>query len=221
MKLEEVVWLRTRSVGWMFLGALGLLSLTASACSFQFSYASIQAPIGTVGEVGIQVRKTHNNCVLHSMDEYTIEGTGIQILGETAWEDKGGGLYEKWIRVSLSELGDGSLKISKTCTKEGYEEKVLPIVTVVSESSDEVWARAWNGTYPFDEAGDIRSVLGSPVIENGVLVVGEIAVPISSSFQFPEILPDTVRLFALYSEGEALPLLLVGEDVFFRFDHLL
>lgn len=203
------------------LGAMSLLSLTASACSFQFSYASIQAPIGTVGEVGVQVQKTHSNCVLPSMDEYDIEGSGIQILGETTWEDKGAGLYEKWLQVSLSAVGTGSLKISKTCTKDGYEEKVISIVTLVSESADAVWSQAWNGVYPFDESGDVRNAIGSPVLEDGVLVVGEISAVLPPSLQLPETLPNTVRLFALYSAGEAWPLLLVGEDVFFRFDQFL
>jgi hypothetical protein len=212
--------LKTRSAAWIALGLLALLSLTASACSFQFSYASIQAPIGTVGEVGIQVQKTHNNCTLSSMDEYNIDGSGIQILGETAWEDKGGGLYEKWLQVSLSALGTGNLKISKTCTKDGYEEAILPISTLVSDSGDGVWTQAWNGTYPFDEPGDVRSSLGTAIIENGVLIVGELTVSLPSTLRLPEDLPDSVRLFALYSAGEALPLLLVGEDVFFRFDHL-
>lgn len=213
--------MRIRLGAGMIVGMLGMLAFSASACTFQFNYASIEAPIGTVGEVGIQVQKTHNKCTLSSMDDYVIEGSGIQILGETAWEDKGGGLYEKWVQVSLSTLGSGELKISKTCAKEGYEEKILPISTLATDSSDAIWTQAWNGAYPFDESGDIRSSLGSPSIENGVLIVGDLTVSLPSTLQLPEPLPDSVRLFALYSAGEALPLLLVGENVFFRFDHLI
>ena len=135
------------------MGLVLLLSLGVSACSFQFSYQSISAPLGTVGDVGIQVQKTHNNCVLSSMDEYLIEGRGVQILGETVWEDLGGGLYEKWVQLSLATLGDGSLTISKTCIKDGYEEKVLPILTQSAEAADAVWMLAWNGTYPFEATG--------------------------------------------------------------------
>lgn len=205
----------------MVLGILGLLSLTASACSFQFNYASIQAPIGTVGEVGIQIRKTHGNCVLDSMDDYLIEGIGIQILGETSWDSKGGGLYEKWLQVSLSAVGTGRLKISKTCTKEGYEEAVLPITTLPSEDENAVWAKAWNGIYPFDSTGDIRSAIDAASIESGVLAVGELSVVLPSGLLLPEPLSDTVRLYALYSNNDVLPLLLVGKEMFFRFDHLL
>ncbi|MBE0636862.1 hypothetical protein IH601_12770 [Candidatus Bipolaricaulota bacterium] len=213
--------MRTRFVGWTLTAVLGVLfSLGASACNFYFNYDSISAPIGTVGEIGIQVQKTHNNCTLPSMEEYAIEGTGIQILGETAWEDKGGGVYEKWVQISLSSVGSGSLKISKTCTKEGYEEKVLPIATQPTDGADTAWVQAWSGTYPFDVTGDISSVTGSASLRDGILTVDTISVPVGSSVSLPEILPNTVRLFTLRSDNAVSALLIVGDGVFIRFDHL-
>ena len=86
---------------------LAAYAISASACTFYFNYESIAAPIGTVGEVGLRVQKTHAKCTLSSMDDYAIDGEGIQILGETAWEDLGGNLFEKWVQVSLSEEGEG------------------------------------------------------------------------------------------------------------------
>ena len=74
-------------VAFAALSLLALFTLSASACEFYFSYESISAPIGTVGEIGIRVQKTHAKCTLSSMDDYAIDGEGIQILGETAWED--------------------------------------------------------------------------------------------------------------------------------------
>ncbi|GAH27161.1 unnamed protein product [marine sediment metagenome] len=59
--------------------------------------------------------------------DYQFDWEGIQILGETDWEEIGPQLYEKWFQVSLSSIGEGFLKISKDCSKEGYEEAVLPI----------------------------------------------------------------------------------------------
>jgi len=41
----------------------------------------------------------------------------------------------------LSALGAGFLKISKTCSKEGYEEAGLP-VTVTAGEEDGVWSEA-------------------------------------------------------------------------------
>jgi len=75
-------------------GLFAAFALSASACTFYFNYVSISAPIGTVGEVRIRVQKTHARCTMSSMDEYTIEGRGIQILGRTTWEDLGGALTE-------------------------------------------------------------------------------------------------------------------------------
>lgn len=203
------------------MGLVLLLSLGVSACSFQFSYQSISAPLGTVGDVGIQVQKTHNNCVLSSMDEYLIEGRGVQILGETVWEDLGGGLYEKWVQLSLATLGDGSLTISKTCIKDGYEEKVLPILTQSAEAADAVWMLAWNGTYPFEATGDILSVVGTPVLADDVLTVGSVSVVLPVDVELPQSLPNSVRLFTLQTSGGVSALLLVGEGFFVRFDHLL
>ncbi len=219
--MEEVISLKARLITGIVIGTFGVLSLAASACTFQFNYAAIEAPIGTVGEVGIRVQKTHNNCTLSSMDEYLLEGSGIQILGATAWEDLGGGLYEKWLQISLSQVGEGSLKISKTCTKEGYQEKILPVTTLTSDSSDALWAQAWNGIYPLEATNTVVSDTGTPTLHEGMLTVGNLSVMLPQDVQLPDSLPLTVRLYALGSTGDAAPLLLVGEDLFFRFDHLI
>jgi|GEM_PF-673768 len=218
---EGVVTVRIRLGAGTVVGMLSSLALSASACTFLFSYASIEAPIGTVGEVGIRIQKTHANCTLSSMDDYNIEVIGIQLLGETSWENLGGGLYEKWVQISLAVVGDGSLKISKTCTKEGYEEKVLPITSLVPESSDALWSQAWNGVYPFDEPGDVREAYGAPIVHDGTLAVGALSILLPTNMQLPDPLPESVRLYALYDSGSVFPLLLVGDDVFYRFDHLI
>lgn len=218
--MEEVISLKARLIIGIVIGTFGVLSLAASACTFQFNYAAIEAPIGTVGEVGVRVQKTHNNCTLSSMDDYRLEGSGIQILGATAWEDLGGGLYEKWLQISLSQVGEGSLKISKTCTKEGYQEKILPVTTLTSEASDAVWSQAWNGIYPLEATENVISDTGTPAVLEGTLTVGSLTVTLPQDVQLPDSLPLTVRLYAVDSRGDTAPLLLVGEDMFFRFDHL-
>jgi hypothetical protein len=111
---------------------LGLMGMTivafpALACEFSFNYDRIEAPIGTVGEIGVRVEKTHLRCTMDDSLDYQFDWEGIQILGETDWEEIGPQLYEKWFQVSLSSIGEGFLKISKDCSKEGYEEAVLPI----------------------------------------------------------------------------------------------
>ena len=202
------------------LSLLALFAVSASACDFYFSYESISAPIGTVGEVGIQVQKTHAKCTLSSMDDYVIDGAGIQILGETAWQDLGGDLYEKWVQISLSEEGDGFLRISKTCTKEGYEEKVLP-VTVLAQDESAVWTTAWDGEYPFEASSDVSSVLASAAVSDSSIEVDGLALMLPDGAVLPKDLPESVRVFYAEIEGRSVPLLLVGEGLFVRFDHLI
>ena len=207
-------------VAFAALTLLALFAVSASACDFYFSYESISAPIGTVGEVGIQVQKTHAKCTLSSMDDYVIDGEGIQILGETAWEDLGGNLYEKWVQISLSEEGDGFLRISKTCTKEGYEEKVLPI-TILAPDESAVWTVAWDGEYPFEASADVVSVLASAGVSDGSLEVDGLALTLPDGAVLPNDLPESVRVFYAEIEGRSVALLLVGEGLFVRFDHLI
>lgn len=199
---------------------LAAFAMSAGACTFTFNYESISAPIGTVGEIGVRVQKTHAKCTLSSMDDYVIDGEGIQILGETAWEDLGGGLYEKWVQVSLSQEGDGFLRISKNCTKEGYEEKVLPI-TSLAPDEDAVWTSAWEGEYPLESPEDVVSVLDAVTVGDGSLEVAGRTLALPEGAVLPEELPETVRVFYAEIDGRPVALLLVGEGMFVRFDHLI
>jgi len=199
---------------------LAAFALSASACEFYFNYESIAAPIGTVGEIGIRVQKTHAKCTLSSMDEYIIDGEGIQILGETAWEDLGGDLYEKWVQVSLAEEGDGFLRISKDCTKEGYQEAVLSI-TALAPDEEALWTTAWAGEYPFDAADDVVSVLGEATVGEGTLGVDDQLISLPQGASLPEALPEALRVFYSDVDGSPTVLLLVGDGLFLRFDHLL
>lgn len=205
---------------WIAAAMFALFAVSASACTFTFSYASISAPIGTVGEIGIRVQKTHARCTLSSMDEYVIDGDGIQILGETPWEDLGGDLYEKWVKISLAEEGDGFLRISKTCTKEGYEEAILPI-TVLSPGEGAAWEAAWNGEYPFEGADGVSSVIDRVAVDGNALSVGGLTLALPDGATLPSALPETIRVFYANAEDQPVALLLVGEGLFVRFDHLI
>ncbi|GAH21919.1 unnamed protein product, partial [marine sediment metagenome] len=79
---------------------------------FTFNYERIEAPIGTVGEIGVRIEKTHQKCTMDDPLDYQFDWKGIQILGETDWEEIDPQLYEKWFQVSLSSIGEGFLKIS-------------------------------------------------------------------------------------------------------------
>jgi hypothetical protein len=142
----------------LFFGAFAV-----SACDFAFNYDEITAPVGTVGEIGVRVQKTHNNCTMTDQFDYQFAWENLQILGETPWEEVGPQLYEKWFKVSLSAAGEGFLKISKTCSKEGYEEAILP-VTITPGEEDGVWSVAMSGVYPFTDETGMTAEMATGVI---------------------------------------------------------
>ena len=206
-------------------GALSasLLGLAAHGCQFTFSYTEVVAPLGTVGEIGVRVQKDHNNCTLPSMDDYLFDWENIQVLGETAWEEIGNDLYEKWFQVSLSAVGDGYLRISKTCTKEGYEEAVLPI-GVLAGADEGSWMEASSGTYPFElpVSRSIESVTGTGQFDHGVLQVQGLTFALPTSM--PALENSTVeglRVYYVEQSDRLVPLLVVGDELFLRYDHLL
>ena len=198
-------------------------AIAANACDFYFSYSEISAPIGTYGEIGVRVQKTHNNCTLTSMDDYQFAWENVQILGSTEWEEIGPNLYERWFEVSLSETGEGYLQISKDCTKEGYQEAALPI-TVLDPDEGGLWYQASGGTYPLEGVANppIESVTGSFAYEAGVLSVGDVTVELpETAIELADYLPEARLFFTTTDVGEVLPLLVVSEGAFVRFDHLI
>lgn len=204
--------------------AMGMvaLALSAAACEFSFSFAAIEAPLGTVGEIGVRVQKEHNNCTLPSMGDYQFDWENIQLLGETAWEEIGSNLYEKWFQVSLSQIGDGYLRISKDCTKEGYEEAVLAI-SVLEPTRDGIWQQAYEGTYPLadPETAALASIAGDGVVVEGTLSIDELAIDLPViPFGFDGELAWVRAFYMKTSDDEIVPLLVATEAFFLRFDHL-
>jgi hypothetical protein len=213
---------RRAAIAIVLVAAIGIVSINTLGCDFQFSYSSISAPIGTSGEVGIRVYKDHNNCTLPNPYDYDITVLGVQVLSETAWEEIEPNVIEKWIVVSLAEEGEGYVMISKTCTKEGYEEARMPVTASVP-TEDGVWAQAWSGTYPFalSEGYEVLFAVGVPVLADAVLTVD------GRSMTLPEVPPmlaaltTTAAVFYTTSGDALLPLLIVGQDLFWRYDHFL
>ena len=205
--------------------AIGLAAVVVgvSACEFLFNYDEITAPLSTVGEIGVRVQKTHNNCTLPSMEDYHFTWENIQVLGEIPWEEVGTNLYEKWFQVSLSQTGDGHLMISKDCTKEGYQEAVLPI-SVFAPDEEGLWQQAHAGAYPLEvpEGGDVETIFGDAAYADGVLTVGGVAVElVLAPGNFDDDLGEMRLFFMGLDTGEATLLLLVSEHQFLRFDHLI
>lgn len=209
--------MRTR---WLTLGLMGILAVSAFGCEFVFSHDRIVAPLGTWGEVGIRVYKTHTRCVLPSPDEYRITAQGAQILSETPWREVQPGVLEKWVVLSLAHVGSGHLKISKTCAKEGYEEAILPL-EITAPEPEGLWAKAMAGVYPLPlpAEGEVLAVAGEARVSAEQLEIAGMAFPLPGGF--PGLVLPEARLFcALLPGGEVRPLLLVAEGLFWRFDHL-
>jgi len=164
------------------------------------------------------VVKTHANCTLPNPYDYELSAQGVQVLSETAWTEVQPNVIEKWVLISLAEVGDGYLKVLRPARREG----VLPI-TVTAPAPDGVWAQAWNGTFPFTlpEGYAVASVAGTATVKDGVLNLD------GRTFALPSVPPGiagptaAVRLFYTTKDGKPFPLLLVGEGLFWRYDPLL
>ena len=197
--------------------AMVMVSLPSLACEFTFNYERIEAPIGTVGEIGVRVERTHRNCSMDDSLDYQFDWKRIQILGETDWEEIGPQLHEKWFQVSLSSIGEGFFKISRDCSKEGYEEAVLPI-TVKKEEG--VWQLALKGEYPYELQPqiEIEKTFAQPFLNNDVLKVGKVEVKLPFLPQELVEYEEEIELYYYTFEGKTLPLLVVSSDFFYRFD---
>lgn len=198
---------------------IAVLSFPALACEFTFSYDQIEAPVGSVGEIGVRVEKNHPRCTMDDALDYQFDWKRIQILGETDWEKIGPQLYEKWFQVSLSSIGEGFLKISKDCSKEGYEEALLPI-TVTKGGEDGVWLSALKGEYPYEFQSNIevQKIFAKPPLEKDILKVGKIEVKLPFVPKELADYEDEVGIYYHIFEGTALPLLIISDDFFYRFD---
>jgi len=193
-------------------------SVAAAACTFMFNYGEVEAPLGTAGEIGVRVQKTHGNCTMPGTDDYSFDWSHIQVLDQTDWQDLGGGLYETWFLVSLCEVGDGHLTISKDCSKEGYDEKALPI-RVTPGADGSAWFQAMSGMFPFEAPNGLDvSMLEEEVrVESGWLLFGE------EQFELPAgsdlgVSGDLGTATVFYSVEDWVPLLVVSEDRFIRLD---
>jgi len=197
--------------------AMVMVSLPSLACEFTFNYERIEAPIGTVGEIGVRIEKTHQKCTMDDPLDYQFDWKGIQILGETDWEEIDPQLYEKWFQVSLSSIGEGFLKISRDCSKEGYGEAVLPITIIKGEGD---WQLALKGEYPYELQSkiEVEKTFAQPFLNNDVLKVGKVEVKLPFLPQELVEYEGEIGLYYYISEGKALPLLIVSSDFFYRFD---
>ena len=203
---------------------LGSFALWATPeCIVSCTYEQIVAPLGTAGEIGIRIQQRGTNVQSSSLAHYEIVGSGVQILDQTPWESIGVELYEKWVVVSLSEVGDGALFFRNGAVPENRDEiRILPI-RVLTPLPAGRWMHAMNGLYPLDwePAEEIRSSLGVPTFDDGLLHIGGITCVWPLAPRLIAECGSEARLFYIERNGETLPLLVVGDAFFYRCDHLL
>lgn len=186
--------------------------LPGEACEFYFNYQEVKAPLGVTGTIGIRVRKDHQDCTMEGMD-YQLEWANIQVIEETPWEEIGTALYEKQLQVVLSQIGSGYLSISKDCSREGYQEKQLPITVV---AGGENWEKAIGETYPYPREENIYSQKGPFEINETSIIIGDTIILL------PEIPPalnsceGPIVVYYIQSESNKA-LLIAGEEIFFPF----
>ncbi|MEA1883947.1 MAG: hypothetical protein U9N62_05430 [Thermotogota bacterium] len=98
----------------------------ALGCDFKLEAESTQVNTGDTFYVRVTVIKDHNKCTLTSMDDYKFDAEKLELLGITEWQEISSNTFQTWIKVQAIDAGEGLLKIWKNCSKEGYDEEVLP-----------------------------------------------------------------------------------------------
>ncbi len=210
--------MKLKDISLLLIVLLVTLSIPVQACEFYFNYSQIEAPLGTTGSIGVRVFKEHQDCCMENMDGYQLEWDKIQVLEETEWSEIDNNLYEKRLRIALSEVGDGFFKISKDCTREGYDEDGIPII--VHEGGED-WNEAYHRqNYPYETELEVQRAAGTlELVEGGLEINGEKRVAVPS---IPAAIEDynghTVIYYSVI-DGNKEALLMVGEDIFYPFNH--
>ncbi|MCF8002054.1 MAG: hypothetical protein K9K76_09380 [Halanaerobiales bacterium] len=194
--------------------------VSTEACEFIFNFDRIEAPLGKMGEIRVRVYKTHNNCTLNGMEEYYFETSNVQTLEETEWKEIEKNVYEKWFKVLLSEKGEGYLLIWKDCTKEGYEEKSLPINVI--EGNEDV-ALAVEGKYPYqiEKDSEIRHIEGYLEMKDDRLSVNDLILelPDTAAAVMQALEEIKVKSHIFYEAENKRVLLIANDDSYYYFDY--
>lgn len=103
-----------------------MTALIGMSCDFKIEAATQTINKGDEFYIKITVFQDHTfKCVLPSEAEYKFNSENIKLLGMTEWEEISKNTLQTWLKVKALDYGDGWVKISKNCKKEGYEEKLI------------------------------------------------------------------------------------------------
>lgn len=200
----------------VFLFTVLLVSTFALSCVFSFEPEVVSGKVGDIVIIKVSVEKTHWRCVLDSMDDYHFELENVQVLGETSWNQIDSRIYEKWFKLSLSEAGEGFVKIWKNCTKEGYDEAILPVTV---SANTELLEKISEGSFPVDTPLNVESTLVESFYKDAEKTVNKITLK-DVEFELPiEVYLKAGEVYVLYSKDYPYPIAVAGEDFFYRFDY--
>lgn len=100
-----------------------IVNTTLSACEINFKVIENSKEKYKVGDqivALVQVHLTHRHCHL-SLDDTKFTGNGIQILGGTKWQENSSGVWERKLKLKVTNTNNGkiSVKAVRECNKEG------------------------------------------------------------------------------------------------------
>ncbi len=115
----------------LIFGILILLIGFGFACDFEFEVESTTVTQGSQFYIRVLLYQTHNRCTLPSFDDdIHFKAEGFELLAKTKWRLIDRYTYELWLQVRAEEVGEGWIKIYKTCSRNGYEEEIFPLIVI-------------------------------------------------------------------------------------------
>ncbi len=115
----------------IILGILILSAIFGFACDFEFEVESTTVAQGSEFYVRVLLGQTHNRCTLPSFDDdIHFEAEGFELIAKTKWRLIDRYTYELWLQVRAENIGEGWIKVFKTCSRNGYEEEVFPLTVI-------------------------------------------------------------------------------------------
>ena len=195
-----------------------ILAVVSLGCEFSFSQEDLAGELGSEALIKVTIHRDHNNCTMKSMDDYKFEFQNVQLIKETAWKEVARLTYEKWMIVSLSNVGEGYVKIWKVCSKQGYEEGLLPVVVQPRATLLEDIA---SGKFPFDSPITKIELKSSKATVSSNAEIDRVIAG-SSTLSLPySVQVEKGEMIVLFRDPKESPVLIYGEGYMYRFDQFL
>ncbi len=95
----------------------------ASACDIDFDVVSGEKDKYKTGDeliIKVRVFFTHRNCP-EGIDATKFKLDGIKVVGQKSWTEEGTGIYERLLKIKVTDNGKekSSIEAVRTCDKEG------------------------------------------------------------------------------------------------------